>query len=85
MSSSDYIKEVRSKIGTMPLLIPGVAGVILNENKELLLQQKSDGTWSLPAGMIEPQESPVQALIREVREETGLAVKVDRLLGVFGG
>ncbi|MFW1083398.1 NUDIX hydrolase, partial [Vibrio parahaemolyticus] len=49
MSASDYIKEVRSKIGTMPLLIPGVAGVILNENKELLLQQKSDGTWSLPA------------------------------------
>ncbi len=85
MSASDYIKEVRSKIGTMPLLIPGVAGIILNENKELLLQQKSDGTWSLPAGMIEPQESPVQALIREVREETGLDVKVDRLLGVFGG
>ncbi|HCH5065553.1 TPA: NUDIX domain-containing protein, partial [Vibrio parahaemolyticus] len=85
MSSSDYIKEVRSKVGTMSLLIPGVAGVILNENKELLLQQKSDGTWSLPAGMIEPQESPVQALIREVREETGLAVKVERLLGVFGG
>ncbi|HAS6550736.1 TPA: NUDIX domain-containing protein [Vibrio parahaemolyticus] len=85
MSASDYIKEVRSKIGTMPLLIPGVAAVILNESKELLLQQKLDGTWSLPAGMIEPQESPVQALIREVREETGLAVKVERLLGVFGG
>ncbi|MDF5575884.1 NUDIX domain-containing protein [Vibrio parahaemolyticus] len=85
MSASDYIKEVRSKIGTMPLLIPGVAAVILNESKELLLQQKLDGAWSLPAGMIEPQESPVQALIREVREETGLAVKVERLLGVFGG
>lgn len=35
--------------------------------------------------MIEPQESPVQALLREVREETVLAIKVDRLLGVFGG
>ncbi|EJL6752053.1 NUDIX domain-containing protein [Vibrio alginolyticus] len=85
MSASNYIKEVRSKVGTMPLLIPGVAGVILNENKELLLQQKLDGTWSLPAGMIEPQESPVQALLREVREETGLVVKVDHLVGVFGG
>lgn len=69
----------------MPLLIPSVAGVILNEDQELLLQQKSDNTWSLPAGMIEPQESPVQGLVREVREETGLAIKVERLLGVFGG
>ncbi|MGL1167270.1 NUDIX domain-containing protein, partial [Vibrio parahaemolyticus] len=85
MSASNYIKEIRSKIGTMPLLIPSVAGVILNEDQELLLQQKSDNTWSLPAGMIEPQESPVQALVREVREETGLAIKVERLLGVFGG
>ncbi|EPI4958249.1 TPA: NUDIX domain-containing protein [Vibrio parahaemolyticus] len=85
MSASNYIKEIRSKIGTMPLLIPSVAGVILNEDQELLLQQKSDNTWSLPAGMIEPQESPVQGLVREVREETGLAIKVERLLGVFGG
>ena len=84
MSASDYIKEVRSKVGTIPLLIPAVAGVILNENRELLLQEKSDDKWSLPAGRIEPQESPVQALIREVSEETGLTVKVERLLGVFG-
>tara|TARA_Y100001956_G_C4088357_1_gene171745 strand:- start:179 stop:553 length:375 start_codon:yes stop_codon:yes gene_type:complete len=84
LSASDYIKEVRSKVGTIPLLIPGVAGVILNENRELLLQEKSDDKWSLPAGRIEPQESPVQALIREVSEETGLTVKVQRLLGVFG-
>ncbi|EKY4194735.1 MULTISPECIES: NUDIX domain-containing protein [Vibrio] len=85
MSASHYLKELRSKVGNQVLMIPGVAVVILNQNNQLLLQKKSDGSWSLPAGMIEPGESPSQAVIREVREETGLAVEVERVLGVFGG
>lgn len=85
MSVSDYMQQVRASVGTMPLLMPSVAAVILNAKHELLLQQKADHSWSLPAGMIEPQESPVQALLREVREETGLKVRAERLLGVFGG
>ncbi|CCN70491.1 NUDIX domain-containing protein [Vibrio nigripulchritudo] len=85
MSASQYIKDLRSKVGSMPLLIPGVAGVILNADNQLLLQKKADGSWSLPAGMIEPKESPTQALVREVNEETGFLVKPLRLLGVFGG
>ncbi|MGD1453408.1 NUDIX domain-containing protein [Vibrio harveyi] len=85
MSASHYVKELRSKIGNQVLMIPGVAAVILNESNQLLLQKKSDGSWSLPAGMIEPGESPSQAVIREVREETGLTVEVERVLGVFGG
>ncbi|HHP0449163.1 TPA: NUDIX domain-containing protein [Vibrio harveyi] len=85
MSASHYLKELRSKVGNQVLMIPGVAAVILNQNNQLLLQKKSDGSWSLPAGMIEPGESPSQAVIREVREETGLAVEVERVLGVFGG
>ncbi len=85
MSASHYVKELRSKIGNQVLMIPGVAAVILNESNQLLLQKKSDGSWSLPAGMIEPGESPSQAVIREAREETGLAVEVERVLGVFGG
>ncbi|MGR2805336.1 NUDIX domain-containing protein [Vibrio harveyi] len=85
MSASHYVKELRSKVGNQVLMIPGVAAVILNESNQLLLQKKSDGSWSLPAGMIEPGESPSQAVIREVREETGLAVEVERVLGVFGG
>jgi ADP-ribose pyrophosphatase YjhB (NUDIX family) len=85
MSASHYLKGLRSKVGNQVLMIPGVAAVILNQNNQLLLQKKSDGSWSLPAGMIEPGESPSQAVIREVREETGLAVEVERVLGVFGG
>ncbi|RXJ74646.1 NUDIX hydrolase [Veronia nyctiphanis] len=66
-------------------MVPGVAAVILNEQGQLLLQKKADGSWSLPAGMIEPGESPKTALLREVEEETGFKVSVEKLIGIFGG
>lgn len=83
--SSDYIKKIRSKIGTSKLLIPSVAAVILNKKNEILLQEKYKEAWSLPAGMIEPNESPKEAIVREVLEETGLIVEPVKILGVFGG
>jgi 8-oxo-dGTP diphosphatase len=39
------------------------------------------GLWSIPGGRIEPGESDEQAVVREVREETGLTVTCGRLLG----
>lgn len=67
------------------LLIPSVAALIRNSSGALLLQQKSDGSWSLPAGAIEPGESPSDALIREVFEETGFIVMESHMIGAFGG
>ena len=85
MSRSEYIKNLRSKVGKSVLLIPGIAAVILDHDGRILLQEKHDEAWSLPAGMIEPGESPREAIVREVREETGLVVTPGRILGVFGG
>ena len=82
---SNYIQDIRSKIGTSMLLIPSVAAVIINEKNEILLQEKYFEKWSLPAGMIEPNESPSEAIYREVLEETGLSIKPIKILGVFGG
>jgi ADP-ribose pyrophosphatase YjhB (NUDIX family) len=50
-----------------------------------LLQQQHDESWSLPAGAIEPGETPADAVAREVREETGLVVRPERVVAVLGG
>jgi ADP-ribose pyrophosphatase YjhB (NUDIX family) len=62
---------------------PGVSAIILSA-EGLLLQRRSDnGHWGLPGGAVEPGESVSEALIREVREETGLEVRPGRLIGVY--
>ncbi len=50
----------------------------------VLLQRRDDnGKWGLPGGGVEPGESVRVAVIREVREETGLDVEPLRLIGVY--
>lgn len=86
MPISPYVKSLRDALGTQLLLLPGVSAVIRNEQGEILVQRREDdGGWSLPAGAIDPGESPAQAIVREVKEETGLDVVAERIVGVFGG
>ncbi len=82
---SPYYQRLRAQIGHDLLLVPSVGAVIRNEDGALLLQEKEREGWSLPAGAIEPGESPEDAIRREVLEETGLVVKSTRIQGVFGG
>jgi 8-oxo-dGTP pyrophosphatase MutT (NUDIX family) len=51
----------------------------------LFIRRADNGRWGLPAGGIEPGESPAIAVAREVLEETGLVVRPTRIAGVFGG
>jgi ADP-ribose pyrophosphatase YjhB (NUDIX family) len=65
-------------------LRPSVAAIITNAEGHVLLQRRSDnGLWGLPGGSVEIGESVTTAIVREVREETGLAVEVERLVGVY--
>ena len=61
-------------------------GVILDGQGRVLLVRRANppaaGTWSLPGGRIEPGETPEQAVVREILEETALPTRVVGPLGV---
>lgn len=59
-----------------------MTGVMVEEDRILLLRQAAgDGrAWSLPGGKVEDGETLAGALVREMREETGIDVEVGRLL-----
>ncbi len=63
---------------------PGVAAVVLDGSGRVLLARRADnGLWGLPSGHVEPGETVGEAVTREVREETGLEVRVVQLIGIY--
>ncbi len=63
----------------------GVGAVVISEGKILLEKRKNEpgkGKWSIPGGLVDLGESPEQAVIREVKEETCLEVDAPRLIDV---
>ena len=85
MSKSKYVENLRKKIGSDLLLVPGVAAIIRDPQRRILVQRNKEGIWNLPAGAIDPGEKPAQAIVREVFEETGLNIRPTGILGVIGG
>jgi ADP-ribose pyrophosphatase YjhB (NUDIX family) len=61
-----------------------VTGVVIEDGRILLLNQDTDSgrSWSLPGGKLEEGETLAEALIREIKEETGLDIEPGRLLYV---
>ncbi|MEM1128400.1 MAG: NUDIX domain-containing protein [Bacteroidota bacterium] len=86
MPISTYLRQLRALVGPRLLLLPAVAAIIRDaDGQVLLMQQAEGGSWSLPAGAIDPGETPEAAVKREVAEETGLHVRTVRLVAAVGG
>jgi ADP-ribose pyrophosphatase YjhB (NUDIX family) len=65
-------------------LVPGASAIVADNQGRILLQRRSDnGRWALPGGVMDIGESVAGAIAREVREETGLDVGADRIVGVY--
>jgi ADP-ribose pyrophosphatase YjhB (NUDIX family) len=65
-------------------LVVAVTAVVTNDQGELLLQKRTDNDlWGLPGGAMNIGESVAQAVIREVREETSLAVEPTGVVGIY--
>jgi len=66
-------------------VIPCVGAIVTDGQGRLLMIKRGHepgaGLWSIPGGRIEPGESDIEAVVREMIEETGLTVEVGRLIG----
>lgn len=65
-------------------LVVATSAVVVDDAGRILLQRRVDsGNWAMPGGAMEIDESLVDSVVREVKEETGLDVEVTGLLGTY--
>jgi ADP-ribose pyrophosphatase YjhB (NUDIX family) len=60
-----------------------VRGVVFRDDKLLLVQERSDGLWTLPGGWADVNDSPSEAVEREIVEESGFEAKAEKMLAIF--
>jgi 8-oxo-dGTP pyrophosphatase MutT (NUDIX family) len=86
MPMSEYMTQIRRKVGRQLLEVPSVSIIARDSHGRVLLVRHAEiGSWMTPGGAIEPNETPANAAVREMWEETGLDVRLTRLAGVYGG
>lgn len=79
MSTKPLLPEAEY-LATLPKKRMGVGVLFISENKVLVLKPTYKDHWLLPGGVIDADESPREAAIREVKEELGLDVHIEKIL-----
>ncbi len=82
MPTPDFILELRRHVGTMPLSLSGVTAVVLRGDEVLLGRRSDTGALTPITGIVDPQEEPADAAVRETLEEAGVVARATRLTWV---
>ncbi|MFD1719737.1 NUDIX hydrolase [Georgenia deserti] len=86
MPVPEFVAALRAHVGHDLLWLPGVTGVVLDDDDRLLLGRRADnGRWALPSGILEPGEEPAVGLVREIQEETAVIAQAVALTAVSAG
>ena len=81
---AEALKAVFPPVKDYPTAKVDIRALILSPDKKVLLvQEQSDGRWSLPGGWAEVGFTPSETVVKECKEETGLVVVPKKLLAVF--
>lgn len=84
-SDTDFRKVLDLFSGEVGYATPkvDVRGVVFRDDQILLVKEREDGRWTLPGGWADVNESPREAVVREVVEESGYQTRAGKLLAVW--
>ncbi|MFF2448191.1 NUDIX domain-containing protein [Neobacillus sp. NPDC058068] len=80
-----YCEDIREMIGDSPLIIVRPSVAIINNKGEILLSRNIGGTWTIPSGTLQLNESVEECITRIVFENIGVKIKSLKLIGVYSG
>lgn len=79
---ADTIRVFNNQVGYATPRVD-VRGAVFEKEKLLLVRERFDNCWTMPGGWADVGDTPAGAVSREVYEEAGFVVKVERIIGVY--
>lgn len=79
----NYIKRIRKYLGNQKIILNCAIGIVEQDGKILFQHRSDNNKWGLVGGLLELNETYLEAAIREIKEETGLCVKPKYFLGIY--
>lgn len=79
----DYVKYIRQMVGHKKIIMNAAGAIIVKDDKILLQRRSDNGKWSLIGGIMEIGETYAECALREVKEETGLDIRLGEPVGIY--